>query len=66
MESIQANVRGKILELRFPFAGKVIWVGFEIGDIVRTGQELALKVILESIDGLIYGMPGKLTIYPER
>lgn len=41
MENIQAKVGGKILELRFPFAGKVAWVGFEIGDIVRIGQELA-------------------------
>lgn len=41
MENIPANVGGKILELRFPFAGKITWVGFEIGDIVRAGQELA-------------------------
>lgn len=41
MENIQGEVRGKVLQLRFAFAGKVAWVGMEMGDIVRAGQELA-------------------------
>lgn len=41
MKSLLASVKAKILELRFPFAGKVSWVGVAVGDQVKKGQALA-------------------------
>lgn len=41
MQGLEAVVGAKILELRFPFAGRVEWVGVAVGDRVRRGQELA-------------------------
>lgn len=38
---LEGVVEAKILELRFPFAGRVEWVGVAVGDRVKRGQALA-------------------------